>query len=59
MCDFLRFYYTFYLNGKSEVFDIFRSFDNRSENEFELKFEKVTSDNGSTLETRENIRVMR
>jgi hypothetical protein len=59
MCDFLRFSYTFYLNGKSEVFDIFRSFDNRSENEFELKFKKVTSDNGSTLETRENIRVMR
>lgn len=37
----------FYLSVKSEVYDIFKLFAKRSENEFELKIKRVISDNRS------------
>lgn len=45
--DFSRFTWVFFLNEKSEVFNIFKSFIKRGENESELKIKKVRSDNGS------------
>jgi transposase InsO family protein len=45
--DFTRFTWVFFLNDKSEVFNIFKNFIKRSENEFELKIKKVRSDNES------------
>jgi transposase InsO family protein len=45
--DFTKFTWVFFLNDKSEVFNIFKNFIKRSENEFELKIKKVRSDNGS------------
>jgi transposase InsO family protein len=37
----------FFLNDKSEVFNIFKSFVKRVENEFEMRVKIVRSDNGS------------
>jgi hypothetical protein len=37
----------FFLNDKSEVFNIFKSFVKRVENEFEMRVKIVKSDNGS------------
>jgi transposase InsO family protein len=45
--DFTRFTWLLFLNEKSEVFNIFKNFIKRSENEFELKIKKVRSDNES------------
>ena len=52
--DFSIFTWVFFLNDKSEVFNIFKNFIKRRENEFELKVKKVRSDNGSEFK---NIRV--
>jgi hypothetical protein len=41
--DFTRFTWLLFLNEKSEVFNIFKNFIKRSENEFELKIKKVRS----------------
>jgi hypothetical protein len=45
--DFSRFTWVFFLNEKSEVFNIFKSLIKRGENESELKIKKARSDNGS------------
>ena len=45
--DFTRYTWVFFLDDKSEVFNIFKNFIKRRENEFELKVKKVRSDNGS------------
>jgi hypothetical protein len=44
--DLSRFTWVFFMNDKSEISNIFKSFIRRSENEFELKIKKVMSDNG-------------
>src|SRR5581483_6572366 len=45
--DFTRFTWVFFLNDKSNVFDIFKSFAKRAQNELEFKIKKVRSDNWS------------
>lgn len=47
--DFSRYTLVFYPSNMSEVFNIFKSFIKRSENLFELKIQKVRSDNGSQI----------
>jgi hypothetical protein len=47
--DLSRFTWVFFLNDKSKVSNIFKSFIKRNENEFELKIKKVWSDNESGL----------
>ena len=44
---FTRYTYVFFLNDKSQVFNIFKLFFKRAENEFELRVKKVRSDNGN------------
>ena len=45
--DFTRYTWLFFLVDKSEVYDTFKSFVKRSQNEFETRIKKVRSDNGS------------
>ena len=42
-----RYTWVFFLVDKSEVFNIFKSFVKRSQNEFDTRIKKVRSDNGS------------
>ena len=44
--DFSRFTWVFFLHDKTIVFNTFKSFAKRAENEFEFKVKKVRSDNG-------------
>ena len=37
----------FFLQDNADIYDIFKKFMTRAENEFELKVKKVRSDNGS------------
>jgi transposase InsO family protein len=45
--DFSRYTWVAFLVDKSDVFDIFKSFIKRVQNEFETTIKKVRSDNGS------------
>src|SRR5579859_5925545 len=45
--DFSRFTWVFFLNDKTNVFYIFKSFATRAQNELEYNIKKVRSDNGS------------
>jgi transposase InsO family protein len=45
--DFTRYKWGFFLNDKSDVYKLFKTFIKRSQNEYELKIKKVRSDNGS------------
>ena len=45
--DFTRYTWVFFLGDKSDVFDIFKKFIKRVQNEFETTIKKVRSDNGS------------
>jgi transposase InsO family protein len=45
--DFTRYTWVFFLVDKSDVFDIFKKFIKRVQNEFKTKIKKVRSDNGS------------
>ena len=45
--DYTRYIWVFFLYDKSDVFDLFKSFIKRVENEFETKIKKVRIDNGS------------
>jgi transposase InsO family protein len=45
--DFTRYTCVFFLMDKSDVFDIFKKFINRVQNEFETTIKKVRSDNES------------
>jgi hypothetical protein len=45
--DFTRYTWVFFLVDKSDVFDIFKKFIKRVQNEFETTIKKVRSDNGS------------
>jgi transposase InsO family protein len=47
MDDFTRYTWVFFLVDKSNVFDIFKKFIKRVQNEFETTIKKVRSDNGS------------
>jgi hypothetical protein len=43
--DFSRFTWVFFLSDKGEIQEILKKFMRRSQNEFELKIKKITSDN--------------
>jgi hypothetical protein len=45
--DFIRYTWVFFLMDKSDVFDIFKKFIKRVQNEFKTTIKKVRSDNGS------------
>jgi transposase InsO family protein len=45
--DFTRYTCVFFLVDRSDVFDIFKKFIKRMQNEFKTKIKKVRSDNGS------------
>jgi transposase InsO family protein len=47
MDDFTKYTWVFFLVDKSDVFDIFKKFIKRVQNEFETIIKKVRSDNGS------------
>jgi hypothetical protein len=45
--DFTRYTWVAFLGDKSDVFDTFKTFIKRVQNEFETTIKKVRSDNGS------------
>ena len=45
--DFTRYTWVFFLNDKSDIYSIFKSFLKRVHNEFDIIVKKVRSDNGS------------
>ena len=47
MDDYTRYTWLFFLYDKSEVFDLFKSFIKRVENEFKTKIKKMRSDNAN------------
>jgi hypothetical protein len=47
--DYTRYTWVFFLYNKSDVWDLFKSFFKRVQNEFETTIKKIRSDNGSEL----------
>lgn len=45
--DYTRYSWVLFLYDKSEVYDLFKSFVKRVQNEFETTIKKIRSDNGS------------
>jgi transposase InsO family protein len=45
--DYTRYTWVFFLYDKSDVYDLFKSFIKRVQNEFETTIKKIRSDNGS------------
>ena len=45
--DFSRFTWVFFLDDKSKVVKIFKSFAKRAQNEYDLKLKHIQSDNGT------------
>jgi transposase InsO family protein len=45
--DYTRYTWVFFLYDKSDVYDLFKSFVKRVQNEFETTIKKIRSDNGS------------
>jgi hypothetical protein len=45
--DYTRYTWVFFLFDKSEVYDLFKSFVKRVQNEFDTAIKKIRSDNGS------------
>ena len=45
--DYTRYTWVYFLNDKSDVFDLLKSFIKRVQNEFETPIKKIRSDNGS------------
>jgi transposase InsO family protein len=52
--DYTRYTWVFFLYDKSDVYDLFKSFVKRVQNEFETTIKKIRSDNGSEFK---NIRI--
>jgi transposase InsO family protein len=45
--DYSRFTWIFFLHDKSEIQEVLKKFLKRAQNEFDAKFKKIRSDNGS------------